>query len=116
MTNGVYIAIMIRKERKTMEELKNTYGTDLARFIEDLYYGEIRPCEERGPLSDKIKKSEAELSAAKEKLIAEFPEITELWEKVQSLQSKVDSAYMVNEFGKGLALGIRMGHVGNNGS
>lgn len=116
MTNGVYIAIMIRKERKTMEELKNTYGTDLARFIEDLYYGEIRPCEERGLLSDKIKETEAELSAAKENLLTKYPEIAELWEEVQNLQSKVDSVYMVNEFGKGLALGIRLSQVGNNGS
>ena len=104
------------KGKKTMEELKITYGTDVARFVEDLYYGEIRPCEECGLLSDKIKVAEAELSAAKEKLIAEFPEITELWEKVQSLQSKVDSVYMVNEFGKGLALGIRLMQIGKERS
>ena len=99
-----------------MEELKLTYGTDVSKFIEDLYYGEIRPCEERGVLSEKMKAAERELAAVTNKLMKANPGLTELWEEWQEKQSVLDSLYAVNEFGKGLALGIRLMLVGMKGS
>ena len=99
-----------------MEELKLTYGADVEKIIESLYYGEIRPCEERGVLSDKMKVAERELAAVTEKLMTASPGLTELWEERQEKQSMLDSIYAVNEFGKGLALGIRLMQVGKDGS
>ncbi len=99
-----------------MDELKLTYGTDASKFIEELYYGEIRPCEERGVLSEKIKAAERDLAAVTEKLIKDNPGLTELWEERHEKQSVLDSLYAVNEFGKGLALGIRLMQVGKEGS
>ena len=99
-----------------MEELKLTYCTDVSKFIEDLYYGEIRPCEERGVLSEKMKAAERELAAVTNKLMKANPGLTELWEEWQEKQSVLDSLYAVNEFGKGLALGIRLMLVGMKGS
>ena len=99
-----------------MGELKTTYGADVAKIIESLYYGEIRPCEEPGVLSDKMKAAERELAAVTKKLMTECPGLTELWEERQEKQSVLDSIYAVNEFGKGLALGIRLMQVGMNGS
>ncbi len=99
-----------------MDELKITYGADVAKIIESLYYGEIRPCEERGALSDKMKAAERELAAVTKKLMTECPGLTELWEEWKEKQSVLDSIYAVNEFGKGLALGIRLMQVGMNGS
>ena len=99
-----------------MEELKTTYGADVAKIIESLYYGEIRPCEERGVLSDKMKAAERELAAVTNKLMKANPGLTELWEEWQEKQSVLDSLYAVNEFGKGLALGIRLMLVGMKGS
>ncbi len=95
-----------------MEELKTTYGADVAKIIESLYYGEIRPCEEPGVLSDKMKAAERELAAVTEKMMQASPGLTELWEERQEKQSILDSIYAVNEFGKGLALGIRLMLVG----
>ena len=99
-----------------MEELKLTYGADVAKFIEAIYYGEIRPCEERGVLSDKMKAAERDLAAVTEKLMTASSGLTELWEERQEKQSVLDSIYAVNEFGKGLALGIRLMQVGMKGS
>ncbi len=99
-----------------MDELKITYGADIAKIIESLYYGEIRPCEERGALSEKMKAAERELAAVTEKLIKANPGLTELWEDWREKQSVLDSIYAVNEFGKGLALGIRLMQVGMKGS
>ena len=99
-----------------MEELKTTYGADVAKIIESLYYGEIRPCEERGVLSDKMKAVERDLAVVTEKLMKANPGQTELWEEWQEKQSVLDSLYAVNEFGKGLALGIRLMLVGMKGS
>ena len=99
-----------------MDELKLTYSTDTAKFIEDLYYGEIRPCEERGVLSEKMKAAERDLAAVTEKLMTASSGLTELWEERQEKQSVLDSIYAVNEFGKGLALGIRLMQVGMKGS
>lgn len=99
-----------------MEELKLTYGADVAKFIEAIYYGEIRPCEEHGALSEKMKAAERDHAAITEKLMTASPGLTELWEEWQEKQSVLDSIYAVNEFGKGLALGIRLMQVGMNGS
>ena len=99
-----------------MDELKHTYDADIAKLIEDFYYGEIRPCEERGVLSDKMKAAERELAAVTEKLMTASPGLTELWEERQEKQSMLDSIYAVNEFGKGLALGIRLMQVRKEGS
>lgn len=99
-----------------MEELKTTYGADVAKIIESLYYGEIRPCEEPGVLSDKMKAAERELAAVTEKMMQASPGLTELWEERQEKQSILDSIYAVNEFGKGLALGIRLMQIGMKGS
>ena len=95
-----------------MDELKLTYSTDNAKFIEDLYYGEIRPCEEHGILSERMKAAERDLAAVTDKLMKASPELDELWEEWQKKQSVLDSIYAVNEFGKGLALGIRLMQVG----
>ena len=95
-----------------MDELKLTYSTDNAKFIEDLYYGEIRPCEERGILSERMKAAERDLAAVTDKLMNASPGLDELWEEWQKKQSVLDSIYAVNEFGKGLALGIRLMQVG----
>ena len=99
-----------------MDELKITYGADVAKIIESLYYGEIRPCEEPGVLSDKMKAAERELAAVTEKMMQASSGLTKLWEERQEKQSILDSIYAVNEFGKGLALGIRLMHVGMKGS
>ena len=99
-----------------MDELKITYGADVAKIIESLYYGEIRPCEEHGALSDKMKAAERDLAVVTEKLMKANPGLTELWEERQEKQSMLDSIYAVNEFGKGLALGIRLMQVGMKGS
>ena len=99
-----------------MEELKLTYGADVAKFIEAIYYGEIRPCEEHGVMSERMKAAERDLAAVTKKLMTECPGLTELWEEWKEKQSVLDSIYAVNEFGKGLALGIRLMHVGMKGS
>ena len=99
-----------------MDELKITYGADVAKIIESLYYGEIRPCEECGVLSEKMKAAERDLAAVTEKLMMASPGLTELWEEWREKQSVLDSIYAVNEFGKGLALGIRLMLVGMKGS
>ena len=99
-----------------MDELKHTYDADIAKLIEDLYYGEIRPCEERGVLSDKMKAAEHELAAVTDKLMKANPGLNELWEEWQEKQSVLDSLYAVNKFGKGLALGIRLMQVGMKSS
>ncbi len=99
-----------------MEELKLTYGADVAKFIEAIYYGEIRPCEECGTLSEKMKAAEHELAAVTDKLMKANPGLSELWEERQEKQSILDSIYAVNEFGKGLALGIRLMQIGMKGS
>ena len=99
-----------------MEELKLTYGADVAKIIESLYYGEIRPCEECGALSEKMKAAEYELAAVTDKLMKANPGLSELWEERQEKQSILDSIYAVNEFGKGLALGIRLMQIGMKGS
>ena len=111
-----YIAIMKRKAGKNMKELKITYGADVAQIIESLYYGEISPCEEQGALSEKMKAAERELAAVTDKLMKANPGLNELWEEWQEMQSVLDSLYAVNEFGKGLALGIRLMLVGKDGS
>ena len=111
-----YIAIMKRKAGKNMKELKITYGADVAQIIKSLYYGEITPCEEQGALSEKMKATERELAAVTEKLMTASSGLTELWEERQEKQSVLDSIYAVNEFGKGLALGIRLMLVGMKGS
>ena len=99
-----------------MDELKITYGADVANIIESLYYGEIRPCEEPGVLSDKMKAAERDLAVVTEKLMKANPGLNELWEERQKKQSVLDSIYAVNEFGNGLALGIRLMQVGMKGS
>lgn len=99
-----------------MDELKITYGADVAKIIESLYYGEIRPCEEPGVLSDKVKAAERDLAVVTEKLMKANPGLNGLWEEWQKKQSVLDSIYAVNEFGKGLALGIRLMLVGMKGS
>ena len=99
-----------------MEELKLTYGTDVSKFIEDLYYGEIRPCEERGVLSEKMKATERDLAEITEKLMMASPGLTELWEEWKEKQSVLDSIYAVNEFGKGLVPGIKLMKIGKDGS
>ena len=99
-----------------MDELKLTYSTDNAKFIEDLYYGEIRPCEEHGILSERMKAAERDLAEITEKLMMASPGLTELWEEWREKQSMLDSIYAVNEFGKGLALGIRLMQIGMKGS
>ena len=99
-----------------MEELKLTYGADVAKFIEAIYYGEIRPCEEHGVMSERMKAAERDLTEITEKLMMASPGLTELWEEWREKQSVLDSIYAVNEFGKGLALGIRLTQVGMNGS
>lgn len=99
-----------------MDELKITYDADVAKLIEALYYGEIRPCEERGVLSEKMMAAERDVAAVTEKLTSASPGLTELWEEWKEKQSVLDSIYAVNEFGKGLALGIKLMQVGMNGS
>ena len=99
-----------------MEELKLTYGADVAKFIEAIYYGEIRPCEEHGVMSERMKAAERELAAVTTKLMKSNPGLNGLWEEWQKKQSVLDSIYAVNEFGKGLALGIRLMQVGIKGS
>ena len=99
-----------------MDELKITYDADVAKLIEALYYGEIRPCEEHGVMSERMKAAERELAAVTNKLMKANPGLTELWEEWQEKQSVLDSLYAVNEFGKGLALGIRLMLVGMKGS
>ncbi len=64
-----------------MYELKLTYSTDNVIFIEDLYYGEIRPCEERGVLSENMKAAERDLTEIMEKIMTESPGLTELYEE-----------------------------------
>ena len=99
-----------------MDELKLTYSMDTAKLIEDLYYGEISPCEEQGALSEKMKAAEREPAAVTDKLMKANPGLNELWEEWQEKQSVLDSLYAVNEFGKGLALGIRLMQIGMKGS
>ena len=57
-----------------MEELKTTYGADVAKIIESLYYGEIRPCEECGVLSEKIKDNPHDPHVQKEYNYTGFPQ------------------------------------------
>ena len=99
-----------------MDELKITYDADVAKLIEAIYYGEIRPCEEHGVMSERMKAAERDLAEITEKLMMASPELTELWEEWREKQSVLDSIYAVNEFGKGLALGIRLMQVGMKGS
>ena len=99
-----------------MDELKITYDADVAKLIEALYYGEIRPCEERGVLSEKMMAAERELAAVTEKLMTASPGLTELWEEWKEKQSVLDSIYAVNEFGKGLVPGIKLMKIGKDGS
>ncbi len=99
-----------------MDELKITYDADVAKLIEALYYGEIRPCEEHGVMSERMKAAERDLVAVTDKLMKASPGLNELWEERQKKQSVLDSIYAVNEFGKGLALGIKLMQVGMKGS
>lgn len=63
-----------------------------------------------------MKAAERELAMVTDKLMKASPGLDELWEEWHKNQTVLDSIYAVNEFGKGLELGIRLMQVGMKGS
>ncbi len=94
-----------------MNEQKNTYE-EFGNVRDKLYYGEIILCEQCGMKWSELKEEEAKLAEIYEEMLKRYPEISEFWEEVRTQQSKDDSLYAVNEFGKGYRLGARLTLLG----